>query len=166
MKVISLLIALVLSIQVYSQDDPSRGCYTNDIKEQDSLGHVFTKMNIYPSFKGGPKALHKFLNEKVSTKALLTALPDSVKLFRDSVVLKFAVSKYNRLSNLSVLQANNPDWKKEAMRLILLSCGLWEPGIDSGGANRSTWTTVVIYFSIDRRKEKPVVEVSGKSLSL
>lgn len=166
MKTVLLLITVLLSVQVYSQDDPSRGCYTKDIKEQDSLAHVFTKMNIYPNFKGGNIALQKFLKENVSAETLLAGISGSVKSLRDSVVLKFAVSKNNRLSNLSVLESGNQDWQKEAVRLILLSCGSWIPGIDSGGAYRHTWTTIIIYFAIDRGKGKSSVEISSRLLSL
>ena len=135
-----LVLLLILPLFVSAQKTPS--CYRE--KFDGATDNVFTRMNTPGQFKDGQYAWNKFVGSNTDYNKLM---PDSTNDFKDSITLRFIVSKEGVLSNIEIIQDGRPEIREEAIRLVIASCERkWTPGIDSGGAYRNSWVAMKFYF--------------------
>jgi hypothetical protein len=135
-------------------------CYSDSfISVRNEEENIFDEPTIEASFKGGVHLWSKFLIGNVSWQNIIRFIPDTMKYFEDSVVLKFVVSREGRISNLKVLYSGFESIKMEAIRLIILSCPKWNPPYSSAGGPINSWRKVKLYFLWDNRNDKLVTRI-------
>lgn len=126
---------------VFFEDD-ERPCYTerNDLPDL----KIFTKVEIEASYWGGWQQWQTFLQANVNKRELST-LADSSIAVKDSVTLRFIVGERGGISNIEVVHSGNGQTKKEAVRLLKLSCRYWVPA-ENGSRIINAWTQQTFVF--------------------
>jgi hypothetical protein len=80
------------------------------------------KDTISPHFKGGDAALFEFLINNVSCPE--EAMEQGIQ---GRVSLSFFVKEYGSISNIKVANGVNGGYTEEAIRVVKLTQGMWEP---------------------------------------
>ncbi|HEV7782766.1 MAG TPA: hypothetical protein VGO58_15935 [Chitinophagaceae bacterium] len=136
------LIVFLLLIPPQLVSAQEKPCYR--LQFDGDTANVFTRMNTPAQFKGGQYAWNKFVGSHTRYNKLM---PDSTNDFKDSITLRFIVSKEGVLSNIEILQDGRPEIREEAIWLVIASCEKkWIPGIDNSGAYRNSWVAMKFYF--------------------
>src|ERR1700744_2957614 len=113
------LFAILLSVAFLGAGSPVRA------QESD---YNFTRDNIDPSFIGGDTAWNHFLGQNLH-------YPDDAvsNEIQGTVMLKFKVELDGTISNIEVVSGpKKGGLREEAIRVIKLSNGKWNPGIYDG----------------------------------
>lgn len=85
---------------------------------------VFTVVEKYPEFPGGPEALRKFLDENVK-------YPQQKKRKNGNVFVSFIITDQGNVSNVEVVKGLGKGYDEEAVRVVS-SLPRWKPGVQSG----------------------------------
>lgn len=108
----------------------------------------FINVEIKPKFQGG--------DENAFTRWVASQLKYPEKAIKDSiqgrVILQFIVSETGKVKNVKVVRGANPDFDKEAMRVVALSPD-WEPGMIKGEKVKVVYTFPVI-FTLNKKISK------------
>lgn len=115
---------------------------------------IFVNPTIEASFKGGVIKWNSFIAGNISWSNIIKSIPNTIKFFEDSVIMKFVVSRNGLLSNLEILYSGNDAIKNEAIRILKLSCSKWITAVASSGRAINSWHKEKIYFLWDNRNEK------------
>lgn len=127
--------AAVPSINYMSRECKSMGYAVQEVEEAKDVviakenDPVFTVAEIMPEFFGGQSALDAFLSAKIR-------YPESVAKVgtKGTVYLSFVVNSKGAVSDVKVLRGIDKECDKEAIRIIKLTSGKWNPGKQNGRA--------------------------------
>jgi hypothetical protein len=130
---------------VISQTVPKNNCYQKTFHSKDK---VFTKMEMYPHYKGYEDKLNQYLINEVDIQKIGNSLTDSIRIFDDTVKVKFIISRDGRMSDLTV-NGNNANVVTEFEKALIKSSCNWVPGYSN--RNLDGWYSALILFKFDRR---------------
>lgn len=152
------LITIVFSIAWHwsiAQSKNDTSCYSEKFVENKNGddNNIFKEGSYNAYYKGGMHKWKEFLEKNVVFDEILKSIPDSLRFFRDSVILKFIVSASGQLSDLLVLYSGNSSIEKESIRLIKKSCSLWIPG-NAGGRQVNTWHIEKLAFIVEKENDE------------
>lgn len=128
--------------------------------ESDSLLHCYffngedsvltsqKEVLLSPTYKGGVNDFFKFIMNNFVIDALTYA-----EGVNGAVYVKFLVDEFGGVNKLEVLRGVNDRLDAEAIRVISLSSGNWNPGIDFNRKVK-TWYTVPIKIKTDPPSKK------------
>jgi hypothetical protein len=158
MKTYLFPIFLVLNYSFGICQPISRGnCYQKTFESKDK---VFTKMEIYPHYIGYEDKLNQYLINEIDIQKIGNSLRDSIRVFEDTVKVKFIISREGKMSDLTVNASNSvmTEFKKA---LLKSSCN-WVPGYSN--RNLNGWYSALIFFKFDRRGPFLSVSVTTQHL--
>jgi len=86
-------------------------------------------VEVKPEYKGGDNELKAFFKKNL-------IFPESLKKagIKGFVFVQFIVDKYGNVKEIKVIKGLHPDADREAIRLIKLTNGKWNPGTRNGNA--------------------------------
>lgn len=145
----------------FAQSKPDSSCYSEHF-EGNIEEKVFDKVNSPAYLREGSLNWNRFIEANFSSRIIEESVPDSVAFLKDSVILKFIVSKQGTISDIEVLYTWNTSITHEAIRVLKLSCGNWVPAIASSSIFLHAWHIEKFYFIVDR-KNGPTFKVGIKS---
>ncbi len=95
---------------------------------QDPNNIVFRKVEVEPSFPGGEKEWHRFLEKNISVNVPLSK---NAPKGTYTVIIQFIVDREGNISDLKPLTNHGYGMEDEAMRVMSMS-PKWKPGIQNG----------------------------------
>lgn len=119
------------------------------------IGKIFNRIEILSDFPGGHAKWFDFANKRFDFKYVVENLKDSIRIFEDSVVIKFVVTRNGDICNIKFLKGN-PILGVSAIKL-LKSSPRWIPGIH-GSRNLNTYRTLRLDAFIDRKTKKQEIK--------
>lgn len=111
---------------------------------EDDREKIFEKVEIQAAYKGPLKDWSKFVMEYFDFEKLVPVKSDTI-LFDDTLEVRFVVTKKGVIENIQVLHSTLPALEEEFIRIIRLSSGDWEPGMNAA-RYLYTWHTEKIYL--------------------
>jgi|SRR5215831_18004656 len=124
MKVASLLTCLLLSkAWLFCQNSDSLKVVNLD----NGKTVYFTKVEIESAFKGGMSAWQKFV--KKNLRYPQDAFENDTQ---GTAVISFTIDTTGHISDLKILSDPGGGLGQEALRIIKLTDGMWEPSIQNG----------------------------------
>ena len=112
--------------------------YEPVLEEDSQDDNIYETVSDLPEFLGNGLRLEEFLN-----KNLQYPWTASVQNIEGVVFLEFVVETDGSISNIVVISGLGFGCDEEAVRLIKLTDGMWEPGSDNGQAVRVLMTVPV-----------------------
>ncbi len=103
--------------------------------------NVFLRAEVMPSFPGGEQAMYKFISSNL--KYPLAAAQNGIE---GKVYLSFIVDAKGKIKEITALRENDPDLRKEAIRVIR-SMPDWTPGMQDG-APVDVRMSLPVYFKL------------------
>jgi hypothetical protein len=116
-------------------------------------GKIFTRLEIPAEFPGGFQKWYEFANKNFDFNDVIQKI-DTTGEFRDSVVLKFIVTRDGQICSIRV-QKGNPILAAAATRLLKSSRN-WIPGVN-GGRLLNSYRTLRIDVWIDRKENSRII---------
>ncbi len=100
----------------------------------------YTYVEQMPEYNGGQKALMAFLGNNIK-------YPDTAKKagVEGVTVISFIVETDGSVSEIKTVKTLSPETDEEARRVVKLTSGQWEPGMQNGKAVRVKYTLPVRY---------------------
>ena len=159
-KTIFLFIAtLIIGIRIYGQtNQDSTRCYTDKISDSSS---VFTKLQTGIQFKGGDRKFEIFLLKNIDFEKFIPELKRNDGIYADTVRVKFVISKWSLMSNLTVDHAKTSIFQEEVFRVIKQSSCDWIPD-NYSGRQVNGWIQLDIFYELNSRDGKLSSGVSFK----
>jgi len=109
---------------------PARDTTSNASKmnpEFNDPGAVFVKVEMAPVFKGGDAAWRRFLQKNLQYPV------DAIdKEMKGIVLVGFTVDEEGNVSGVDIISSPGKPLSKEAVRIIKLSSGSWDPAMQNG----------------------------------
>ncbi len=98
------------------------------IETEDDISYS-PAIEVKPEYKGGDNDLKAFFKKNL-------IFPESLKKagIKGFVFVQFIVDKYGNVKEIKVIKGLHPDADREAIRLIKLTNGKWNPGTRNGNA--------------------------------
>lgn len=129
---------------IWYQEDYEKGSLTKGIS-YDTYGNLYnyTELEKQPEFKGGVKRMYQFINRNIEYPDALHKLGIGGKVY-----VKFTVEKDGTIYLAKILNKSNPLFETEALRVVKLMSGKWDPGLQRGQPVR-VWFTMPISFSLN-----------------
>lgn len=87
-------------------------------------GYPFTSVDTLPEFKGGEKAMYKFLEKNLVD-------PDINDSIQGKIYVKFTIDEEGRVQNVFVIKGISGKYDQEVVRVLSLM-PIWKPGIYKG----------------------------------
>jgi Ca-activated chloride channel family protein len=109
---------------------PDAGFSGNEIfskDEDDEKAEVFTIVEIMPEYQGGTDDLFRFLEDQMHSTYKLSLTGSITK-----VLVSFTVRKDGSVADIQVKNTVSKELRKEAIRLIKLTSGMWNAGMQRG----------------------------------
>ena len=111
--------------------------------------YIFTKVEILPAFPGGYKKWFEFSNKNFEFSIIAKGIPDSVKHFHDSTMVKFVVTKNGDICGFTFLFPTKEPLKTAVLNLFSKSPN-WKPA-ESGSRQLNAYKQMVIEVSYDKK---------------
>jgi hypothetical protein len=147
------LVSFIFSETLFAQEQLKKECFETEINTE----NVFTKIQIIPSFIGGSNTFKCYLNSSSWLSILANELLIKDSVYYDTARVRFVISKYGVMSNLSVTKCLSESYRKEVYRIMKgSSCG-WIPG-NFSGRNINGWVEMDLFFHLKRYKDSSVQE--------
>lgn len=152
MKYIFIILAsIICSERLVAQKQLKKECFEPIINSES----VFTKIEILPSFIGGSNTFKCFLNSSGGFIFLANELLNKDSVYFDTARVRFIISKYGVMSNLSVTKCLSESYSKEVYQVIKLSACSWTPG-NFSGRNVNGWVQLDLFFHLKRNQDNSV----------
>lgn len=100
---------------------------------------VYTRVDTYPEFKGGHKALERYVSRNVKYPNLAID-----QAYQGRVYVNFVVNKYGKIISPSIKQGVNVEIDNEALRLIKKMPN-WIPGVLNGKPVSVDYTLPILF---------------------
>jgi len=118
------------------EDSPAKSEDVKVGKVEDS-NQIYTVVQQVAKFKGGKKALKKFIIDNLKyTKGACGA---------GKIYIKFVVGKDGKITDIKIVRGLCKDYDEEAMRVIDLMSSMWNAGIQNGNAVDSYFTLPITF---------------------
>lgn len=155
MKYIAVVLASMICCErLLAQKQLKRECFEPAIHSE----NVFTKIEIPPFFTGGSNTFQCFLNNSGGFMILADELLGKDSIYFDTARVRFVISKYGVMSNLSVTKCHSEAYSKEVYRVMKLSACSWTPGNFSGRLVNG-WVQLDLFFQLKRNKDYSVQRI-------
>ncbi len=152
MKYIFIVLASIICCErLVAQKQLKKECFEPIINSE----NVFSKIQIPPSFIGGSNTFKCFLNSSGGFAFLASELLSKDSVYFDTARVRFIVSKYGVMSNLSVTKCLSESYCKEVYRVIKLSACSWTPG-NFSGRYVNGWVQMDLFFHLKRNQDNSV----------
>ncbi|WP_300599794.1 hypothetical protein [Niabella sp.] len=138
----------VLTGSILGQPARPATCYSE--KSLDVPGsEVFKKTEFPPKFR--EHGFKNYLELRIPFAELAAAMPGNT--FTDTAQVKFILSPYNGMSDLTVTKTPDKRFQNELVRVMKESACLWSPGGFSG-REVTSWVVLNIYYTVKRGENK------------
>ena len=118
--------------------------------DKNQPGKIFTKIEILAEFPGGFKEWFAFANKNFDFKSVLQYIEDTTQRFRDSLIIKFVVTRNGSICDINV-QKGNSVLARSAIKLLKSSPD-WKPGLN-GGRQLNSYRTLKFDVVIDAKMQ-------------
>ncbi|RXK57599.1 hypothetical protein ESA94_20590 [Lacibacter luteus] len=149
--ILTVLVLITCYEQLLAQKQLKKECFEAEINSE----NVFTKIEIVPSFIGGSNTFKSYLNSSGGFGFLSNELLNKDSIYFDTARVRFIISKYGVMSNLSVTKCHSESYKKEVYQVIRGSACGWIPG-NFSGRNINGWVQIDIYFQLKRCQDNSI----------
>ncbi|MEO8405135.1 MAG: hypothetical protein ABI480_11080 [Chitinophagaceae bacterium] len=117
--------------------------------EPKQVGWIFTGLEIIAGFPGGSAKWFEFFNKNFNFNFISQNMGDTVQQFRDSIVVKFVVTRDGKVCHV-IMQKGNSILEEPVKRLLAISPD-WEPGLN-GNRLLNSYRTLRIDIYINKAK--------------
>lgn len=145
------VVSILCSKTLVAQKQLKKVCFEAEVNSE----NVFTKIQILPSFIGGSNTFKCFLNSAGGFGFLADELLVNDSSYFDTARVRFVISKYGMMSNLSVTKCLSESFKKEVYRIIKATACSWTPG-NFSGRYVNGWVQINLYFHLRRNQNSSV----------
>lgn len=149
--IVILVASIIYSEAVVAQEQLKKECFEAEINAE----NLFTKIEIPPSFIGGSNTFNCFLNSSSWLSILANELLIKDSVYYDTARVRFVISKFGVMSNLSVTKCLSESYRKEVYRIIKGSACGWIPG-NFSGRNINGWVQMDLFFQLKRNLDSSV----------
>ena len=142
-KLQALVFLFAVSLSMNAQVDPdSLDAPPPKVEEVEEPKTVLTLVEQMPEFEGGQQALMNFISKNMVYPS--SAVDDEIQ---GRVYLKFVVSSTGSLEDIQVIRGvpGGEALHKEAIRVIKLTNGKWNPGKQNGKAVNVAFTLPIVF---------------------
>lgn len=151
--IVIVVASIIYSEAVVAQEQLKKECFEAKINAE----NVFTKIEIPPSFIGGSNTFKCFLNSSSWLSILANELLIKDSVYYDTARVRFVISKFGVMSNLSVTKCLSESYRKEVYRIIKGSACGWIPG-NFSGRNINGWVQMDLFFQLKRNLDSSVLK--------
>ena len=129
-KVKTSIIVFILTV-LFIRFANGQGKYIPCNLTKEESKYIFTTVNSDAFFKGGTRGWVNYSDKNFDFNPVIKALPDSVNEFRDSILVKFIVTKAGKICEICFIGGN--ELLYAPVFTLLEKSPDWIPGITSAG---------------------------------
>lgn len=145
-RLIFIFVIIILPFFLFGQK--KKECFQSKIEDES----VFTKVESPPYFIGGQGTFQCFLKQYSSFHLLADELLRKDSVYLDTARVRFIISRYGVMSDLSVTKSKSDAFKKEMYRMIKVTACSWTPGNFSGRLVNG-WVQMDFFFMLKRNDD-------------